>query len=213
MILKRRWKQRKDTLSSWRKRNMNIGIIGKGNVGTALGNGLRRAGHKIKFGHRDAKEPVKSAVEWGEVLILAIPHEAVKNVAKKLGSAADGKIVIDVTNVFGEDMNLPDGYSVSSAEELQHMIPNAHVVKAFNTVFAKNQSSGHVRGVQLTAFVAGDNQQAKKTVIQLAKDLGFDPVDCGPLRAARYLEPMADLIINLAFSQKMGVDIGYLLVK
>jgi len=191
---------------------MKIGIIGKGNVGTALGTGLTRAGHQVKYGHRDPKEPVKSALEWGEVIILAIPHEAVKETATMAGSATNGKIVIDVTNVLDDTMNLPDGYSISGAEELQHLIPKAFVVKAFNTVFAKNQGGGHVRGTQLTAFVAGDNQQAKKTVMQLTKDLGFNPVDCGPLRAARYLEPMADLLINLAFSQKMGVDIGYVLV-
>ncbi len=192
---------------------MKIGIIGKGNVGTALGTGLSKAGHQVKYGHRDPKETVKSALEWGGVIILAVPHETVKDVVKSFGSMVNGKTVIDVTNILDEMMQLPEGYTRSGAEDLQVMIPQAHVVKAFNTVFAKNQSSGHVHGTRLTAFVAGDNLPAKKTVMQLAKDLGFDPVDCGPLRAARYLEPMGDLIITLAFSQKMGIDIGYVLIK
>lgn len=192
---------------------MKIGIIGKGNVGTALANGLRRAGHQIKFGHRDPQEPVKGAIEWGEVIILAIPHESVKETVTNFGSAINGKTLIDVTNVFGDNLELPQGYTISGAEEIQKLIPKAYVVKAFNTVFAKNQSSGHVLGTQLTAFVAGDHQKAKQTVMQLTKDIGFDPVDCGPLRSARYLEPMAILLINLAFKQNMGVDIGYSLVK
>jgi predicted dinucleotide-binding enzyme len=192
---------------------MKIGIIGKGNVGTALAKGLSRAGHQIKFGHRDPQEPVKSAIEWGEVIILAIPHESVKETITNFGSAINGKTVIDVTNLLDDNMELLPGYTISGAEEIQQLIPKAYVVKAFNTVFAKNQSSGHVRGTQLTAFVAGDHQKAKQTVMQLTKDLGFDPLDCGPLRAARYLEPMAILIINLAFKQNMGVDIGYSLIK
>jgi predicted dinucleotide-binding enzyme len=192
---------------------MKIGIVGKGNVGTALGSGLSRAGHQIKYGHRDPRETVKNALEWGEVIILAIPHESVKDVIMSFGSVADGKILIDVTNVLNDKLELAFGFTTSGAEEIQKLIPKAHVIKAFNTVFAKNQSNGHVLDKRLTAFVAGDNQKAKKTVMQLANDIGFDSVDCGPLKAARYLEPMGVLIISLAFVQKMGVDIGYSLVK
>jgi predicted dinucleotide-binding enzyme len=136
-----------------------------------------------------------------------------KDVIMSFGSAADGKILIDVTNVLNDKLELAFGFTTSGAEEIQKLIPKAHVIKAFNTMFAKNQSSGHVLDKQLTAFVAGDNQKAKKTVMQLANDIGFDSVDCGPLKAARYLEPMGVLIISLAFVQKMGVDIGYSLVK
>jgi predicted dinucleotide-binding enzyme len=195
------------------EKKMKIGIIGKGNVGTALANGLSRAGHQIKFGHRDPQEPVKNAIEWGEVIILAIPHESVKETVMNFGSALNGKILIDVTNLLDDNMELLPGYTISGAEEIQKLLPNAYVVKAFNTVFAKNQSSGHIHGTQLTAFVAGDNQKAKKAVMQLTKDVGFEPVDCGPLRVARYLEPMGILIISLAFKQKMGIDIGYSLIK
>jgi predicted dinucleotide-binding enzyme len=65
----------------------------------------------------------------------------------------------------------------------------------------------------LTAFVAGDDLKAKQIVAKLTRDIGFDPVDCGPLKAARYLEAMAILIINLAFTYGMGTNIGYKLVK
>ena len=192
---------------------MKVGIIGKGNVGTALGTGLTRKGHVVKYGHRDPKEPVDRAAEWGEVLILAIPHESVEFAAKDIGSAAEGKILLDVTNAVGDNLDLTVGFTSSAAEELQKMLPKARVVKAFNTVFAKNQSTGKIGNEQLTLFVAGDDIEAKQTIMQLGSEIGFDPVDAGPLKSARYLEPMAVLLMNLAFVQGMGPSIGYKLVK
>jgi predicted dinucleotide-binding enzyme len=192
---------------------MKIAILGKGNVGTALGTGLKRSGHEIKYGHRDIKEPVRDAAEWGEVIIFAVPHDSTKDVAKQLGSAADGKVVIDVTNPVGQNWDLTIGLTTSAAEELQKLLPRARVVKAFNTVFAQNQSTGKIGKEQLSAFIAGDDEKAKKTVMQLARNIGFDTVDTGPLKSARYLEPMAILIMGLAFSLNMGTKIGFKLVK
>jgi predicted dinucleotide-binding enzyme len=192
---------------------LKIGIIGKGHVGTAIGEGLSRKGHQVKFGHRDPKEPVADAAKWGEVIVLAVPYESVPEAAKAIGSAADGKILLDVTNAIGDNMNLAIGFSTSAAEELQKKLPKARVVKAFNTVFAPNQSTGRVGEEQLTLFVAGDDAKAKQTVMQLGRDIGFDPVDAGPLRSARYLEPMAMLLINLGYGLGMGTKIGYKLVK
>src|SRR4030065_1406498 len=188
---------------------MKIGIIGKGNVGTAIGTALSRKGHEVKFGHRDPKEPVAEAANWGEAIILAVPYENVTDAAKAIGSAGDGKVLLDVTNAIGENMNLAIGFSTSAAEELQKKLPKTRVVKAFNTVFAANQSTGRVGGEQLTLFVAGDDAKAKQTVMQLGRDIGFDPVDAGPLRSARYLEPMAMLLINLGYGLGMGTKIGY----
>jgi predicted dinucleotide-binding enzyme len=87
------------------------------------------------------------------------------------------------------------------------------VVKAFNTVFAPNQSSGKIGDQQLTAFIAGDDAKAKQTVMQMTHDMGFDPVDCGPLKSARYLEEMGILIINLAYNYGMGTNTGYKLIR
>ncbi|HSQ48166.1 MAG TPA: hypothetical protein VLL96_00595, partial [Candidatus Deferrimicrobiaceae bacterium] len=87
------------------------------------------------------------------------------------------------------------------------------VVKAFNTVFAKNQSTAKVGTEKLTAFIAGDDADAKKTVAKLTGDIGFDPVDCGPLKNARYLEAMGNMLINLAYTYGMGTAIGYKLAK
>jgi predicted dinucleotide-binding enzyme len=192
---------------------MKIGIIGKGNVGTAIGTGLSRKGHEVKFGHRDPKEPVADAAKWGEVIILAVPYEGVPEAAKAIGSAADGKVLLDVTNAIGDNMNLAIGFSTSAAEELQKKLPKARVAKAFNTVFAQNQSTGRVGTEQLSLFVASDDAKAKQTIMQLGRDVGFDPVDAGPLKSARYLEPMATLLINLGYGMGMGTKIGYKLVK
>ena len=192
---------------------MKVGIIGKGNVGTAIATGLSRKGHEIKHGHRDPKEPVSEAARWGEVIILAVPYENVADAAKTIGSSADGKVLLDVTNAIGENMNLAIGFSTSAAEELQKKLPKARVVKAFNTVFAVNQSTGRIGNEQLTLFVAGGDAKAKQTVMQLGRDIGFDPVDAGPLKTARYLEPMAMLLINMGYGLGMGTKIGYKLVK
>jgi predicted dinucleotide-binding enzyme len=192
---------------------MKIAIIGKGNVGKALGDGLKRAGHEIRYGHRDPKEPVREAAEWGDVVILAVPYHATMDAAKEIGSAADRKVLVDVTNALDQNWNLAVGFTTSAAEELQKLLPKSRVVKAFNTVFSQNQSTGRVGKEQLTAFIAGDDKVAKLIVMELSRDIGFEPIVVGPLKSARYLEPMAVLIIELAYNLKMGTKIGFKLVK
>jgi predicted dinucleotide-binding enzyme len=194
-------------------KRMKIAIIGKGNVGSSLGKGLRNAGHEIKFGHRDPKEPVAEAAKWGELIIIAVPHENAKNALDAIGEFADNKIVIDVMNAVGQNLSSTIVCTTSMAEQTQERLPKALVIKAFNTVFAKNQSTARVGDEKLTAFIAGNSQKAKDTVAQLTRDIGFDPVDCGSIEAARHLESMAIMLINLAYKYNMGADIGYKLVK
>ena len=98
---------------------MKIAIIGKGNVGTALQKGLSKAGHETKFGHRDPAEPVAEAAKWGEVIILAVPHENADDARDAIRQFADGKIVIDVMNAIGSNMDLGISCTTSSAEETQ----------------------------------------------------------------------------------------------
>jgi hypothetical protein len=191
---------------------MKIAIIGKGNVGSALCGGLSSK-HEVKFGHRDPAEPVADAAKWGEVIILAVPHNNANDAREEIRPYVDGKIVIDVMNAIGPNMELGISCTTSSAEETQKKLPKARVVKAFNTVFAQNQGIGKVDSEQLTAFIAGDDLTAKQTVAQLARDIGFDPLDCGSLKASRYLEAMGIMIINLAYTYGMGPKIGYKLVK
>jgi len=190
-----------------------IAIIGRGNVGKALAEGLRRAGNEVRFGSTDPKESPRDASLWGEVVILAAPWGAHAEIAKAVGNALDGKIVVDVSNVLTPSYELALGFTTSGAEELQKLIPGAKVVKAFNTVFAQNMSTGKLLGERLTVLVAGDDPAGKDKVRKLAEGIGFDSVDAGPLKSARYLEPLGMLNITLGYGMKMGTDIGFRLVK
>jgi len=190
-----------------------IAIIGKGHVGSALAEGLRRAGNEVRFGSKDPKESPRDAAVWADVVILAVPWGAHAEIAKTLGKALEGKIVVDVSNVLTPSFELALGFTTSGAEELQKLIPKARVVKAFNTVFAQNMNTGKLLGERLTALVAGDDPGSKDTVRKLAEGIGFDSVDAGPLKSARYLEPLGMLNITLGYGLKMGTDIGFRLVK
>ncbi len=186
--------------------------MGKGHVGLALADGWKRAGHEVRHGHRDPREPVADAARYGEVLVMAVPYTQVGNVVEEMEGENDGKVIIDVTNVFGPDGRMAVGFTTSGAEELQRMVPTSRVVKALNYVFAQNMSTGSVGGRQLTALVAADDEAAKAVVMDLTKDLGFEPMDAGPLRSARYLEPMGFQLIALAHLANMGTSVGYRLV-
>ena len=191
---------------------MRVSIIGDGNVGTALAQGFEKAGHTVSITGNDPAR-VKELAANGEVIVLAVPFGALDQVAATIGNAADGKIVVDVTNALTPDFKLAVGHTTSGAEELQKKLPNAKVVKAFNTVFASAMTTGQNTGTQLTAFVAGDDADAKNTVLELAKGNGLDAVDAGPLANARLLEPMAFLQIQLGFFFGHGPNIGFKLVR
>ena len=193
---------------------MKIAIIGKGNVGSALAEALRRAKHEIRFASRDPKEPIADVVAWGDAVILAVPWTEHKVVAASAGKVFDGKTVIDVSNVMTpSSMELAVGFTTSGAEELQKLLPKAKVVKAFNTVFAQNMRTGALKGGRLTAFIAGDDSHSKEIVRTIAEDIGFDCVDTGPLSMARYLEPLGMLNIKLGYGMKLGTDIGIALLR
>ncbi len=189
---------------------MNIAILGDGNVGSALRRGLERAGHAVTaVGNEPLR--IREAALAADVVFLAVPFGAVDDVLRTLGGAADGKVLVDVTNAIGPN-GLALGYTTSGAEELQRKAPAARVVKAFNTAFASTMEFGQARGEKLAAFVAGDDAGAKSTVMELASDIGFDAVDAGPLANARLLEPMAMQNIQLGYGLGMGTDIGIRLV-
>jgi predicted dinucleotide-binding enzyme len=188
-----------------------IGIIGNGHVGSALERGLRRAGYDVQAVGNDA-DAVQRAGGAADVVIMAVPFTAVDDALRELGSTIDGKIVVDVTNALTPDYQLALGYSTSGAEELQKKAPKAHVAKAFNTVFAANMDTGRVKGERLSAFVASDDDAAKNTVLDMARAIGFDAVDAGPLRNARLLEPLGYFNIQLGMKLGMGSEIGFELV-
>jgi predicted dinucleotide-binding enzyme len=185
-----------------------IGIIGDGNVGGALARGLQRAGHDVKAVGKD-KAAVREAIAWADVVFLAVPFAAIDDVIEVAGSQLAGKTLVDVTNALAADMSLAIGFTTSGAETLQKKAPKARVVKAFNTVFAQHMDSGRLGDVPLTALVAGDDADAKKIVLDLAGEIGFDAVDAGPLVNARLLEPLGVLNIQLGYGLKMGTQVGF----
>ena len=188
-----------------------IGIVGNGNVGRALALGLKRAGHEVRAVGKDKVASGETA-SWADVVILAVPFGAIDDVVKEVGDALTGKTLVDVTNALGPEMNLAVGFTTSGAEDLQKKAPKAHVVKAFNTVFAQHMKTGHLGDRRLTAFVAGDDARAKGIVLELARGIGFDALDAGPLKNARLLEPLGYLNIQLGYVLKMGPEIGFTLL-
>jgi predicted dinucleotide-binding enzyme len=188
---------------------MDIAIIGAGNVGTALAGAFARAGHHVTISatHPEHAAQVarstgagsagtnQEAITAGDVVILAVPGTAFDTLVGEVGTELAGKVVVDVSNRPTPD---PSGVGTSAAEELQARIPNARVVKAFNTAFASRQADPTLDGVAADGFVAGDDADAKQTILDLVESIGFRPVDAGPLASSRTLEGMAWLNINRA---------------
>lgn len=184
-----------------------IGIIGDGNVGSALARGLKSAGHDVRTVGKE-KAAIRETASWAEVVLLAVPFGAIDDVVKEIGAVVEGKTLIDVTNALDANMSLAVGFTTSGAEELQRKVPNAHVVKAFNTVFAQHMDTGRLGDQRLTAFVAADDAGARKRVVELASEIGFDAVDAGPLKNARLIESLAYFNIQLGYVLGMGTQMG-----
>lgn len=189
---------------------LKVVIVGKGNVGGALQRGLQRAGYDARAVGKDPAK-VRETAKWAEALILAVPFSAIDEVAKELGDGATGKTVIDTTNIYTPEAIAAVG-ARSGAEVIQSKIPGARVVKAFNAQFAQNMETGKVAGQPLTVLVAGDDKGAKAQAIELARDIGFDAVDAGPLSNAKLVEYSGNLIISLGYDVGMGTAIGFRLV-
>jgi predicted dinucleotide-binding enzyme len=190
---------------------MNIAIIGNGNVGSALARGLERAGHQVRAVGKDTAA-IRDTATSAELVILAVPFGAIDDVVKAAGNVFADKTVVDATNALDANMNLAVGFTTSGAEELQKKLPKSRVVKAFNTVFAQHMESGKLANQRLTAFVAGDDEPSRRQVMDLAGGIGFDPVDAGPLKNARLLEPLAYFNIQLGYGLGMGTQIGFKLL-
>lgn len=188
-----------------------IGIIGDGNVGSALARGLKSAGHDVRTVGKE-KAAIRETASWAEVVLLAVPFGAIDDVVKEIGAVVEGKTLIDVTNALDANMSLAVGFTTSGAEELQRKVPNARVVKAFNTVFAQHMDTGRLGDQRLTAFVAADDAGARKRVVELAAEIGFDAVDAGPLKNARLIEPLAYFNIQLGYVLGMGTQMGFKLL-
>ncbi len=208
---------------------MKIGVVGTGNMGGGLGRQWASKGHQVFFGSR---EPAKAramaasvdpgaqggsyidAARYGEVVLLAVPWRALDECFQMIGSWLDGKILIDCTNPITPDfMNLTIGFNTSSAEDVAKRAVGARVVKAFNTTLAQIIYGGPLVGdTNASVFYAGDDAEAKFLVASLIRDIGFEPVDVGPLYNARFLEPMAQLIIRMANAPGMSPHVALKLI-
>lgn len=204
---------------------MNITIIGTGNVGGALAQGLSKAGHRIRLGVRDLEHfkgknllgispditahPVREAVEASEVIILAAPAQAADQVARQLGDVA-GNVIIDTMN--GVFMR-PEGFANTTDAVLANC-NTADVVKCFNSTGFENMLDPRYGDLAADMFVAGDSARGKAVASGLARDLGFGEIwDFGGLDKVSLLEQFALSWINLAIMQKQGRGIAFKVLR
>jgi hypothetical protein len=203
---------------------MKITVMGSGNMGSAFAKQLSRAGHNVRITGRDISKaqaladqfenvsayPAAQALGDSDVVVVATAYSDAVAALQSLGDLT-GKIVIDITNPLSADcMSLTIGHVTSASEEIAKAVPQAHVVKAFNTLFAQLLADGPAFADNQTGsvFVAGDNDRAKQTAISLAQSMGWNTVDAGGLINARYLEPLAGLNIYLGYGAGLGTSIA-----
>lgn len=199
---------------------MKIAIVGSGNMGRSLGILWAEQGHKVFFGSRDAQKASSvaefagrgtqggtndEAAAFADVILWTARGIMPSNLLSN-PQVLDGKIIIDINN-----QDIPEGFAYpaiveSLAEKLAAVVPNACVVKAFNTMAQEvfELAPEPLRDYGVSVFVAGDDEQAKATVMQLAKEIGFLPVDSGVLRNARLIEGLGDFIRMIMIGQQQG---------
>ncbi len=207
---------------------MNVTIIGSGNMARGIGSRLVAGGNGVRILDRDPEKAESLAGELrdlaqdgagvttgtfgdpieDDVVVLAVPYDAVGPIAEQYGSGLSGKVVVDITNPvdwesFDRLVTPPDS---SAAEEIDRLISEASVVKAFNTTFAGTLVGGEVGGQPLDVFVASDDPDAKQKVIGLIEAGGLRPVDAGPLRRALQLEALG--FLHMTLQQPLGTGFG-----
>ena len=209
---------------------MKIAVIGTGNVGSTLGRRWANNGHQVVFcsrtpdservrglvgtaGPNASAAGVSEGVATSDVVVLATPWPAALASIEAAGNL-QGKIVVDCTNALKEDLSgLSIGDGTSGAEQVAQRAKGAHVVKAFNTISSLTMADPLFGRERADLFLCGDDADAKRTVAQLAQELGFELVDAGPLRAARYLEYLAMLWVHLAYKQNWGPNFIFKTVR
>lgn len=204
----------------WREK-MKIAIIGTGNMGSGLASLLVDAGYEVLIGHRDITKAstlasqlgaqcadINTVIKSAEVIILALPYQAAKDVLSSAGDLS-GKVLIDIINPVSNDFkDLVIGHSTSAAEQIQSIVPTAKVVKAFNTIFAQLLPKSARKGHNLQVFIASDDDNAKRTVSQIAQSLGFEAVDSGALSNSRFIEPIGEMNIHFGFFLGKGPSVA-----
>jgi 8-hydroxy-5-deazaflavin:NADPH oxidoreductase len=208
---------------------MQIGIIGAGNMGAGLGKLWAKAGHQVIFSYsRDEKKLRELAAAAGstakvgtvqeaaaqEVVLLAVWLPAVAEVIHAAGTL-DEKIVITCVSGIqpdftGQTIGLATDLSISVAETIQQLVPNARVVEAFNITFAEIIASDSRQfGSDFpSVFYCGDDSEAKQTVAALIADCGYEAIDAGNLLVARTLETLATAWVQFAVSSQLFPNLG-----
>jgi 8-hydroxy-5-deazaflavin:NADPH oxidoreductase len=207
---------------------MRIGILGSGLMGAKLGTVFARAGHEVVFSYarshnklkklaRDAQGNARAgtpleAAKDADAILLAVHWSRIDDVLKQAGDLSGRVIVTCCLPMDAANTKLIIGTTTSGAEELAKKHPRAHVILAFNTVpsevlFGVFESNS--KKTRPSLVYCGDDQSAKKVAAKLIHDTGFDPVDAGGLQIARYTEPFALLVAQLAYSGDGGPELAY----
>jgi hypothetical protein len=196
-------------------------VLGTGRLGSTLGKRLAVLGYPIIYGSRAPQSesviallrdsgpgataaPHGAAVERADIIVFALPWDPVKNLLPQLGTLR-GKLIIDPMNAR---LNVVAGYPQrpdaggSVAEQLQAWLPESRVVKAFNTILDRNLANPARAGGPISIPLAGADQAAKERVARLVAQLGLDPVDAGPLIAARYIEDLLRFEVGYVIQNK-----------
>jgi 8-hydroxy-5-deazaflavin:NADPH oxidoreductase len=208
--------------------SMRIGILGSGLMGGKLGTIWARAGHEVVFSYarseeklkklaRDAKGKARAgtpreAAQDADALLLAVHWSRFDDVLKQAGDLSGKVIVTCSLPMNADDTDLVIAHTSSGAEELAKKVPKARVVSAFGTVPSEvlfDVYEAKRRTGRPSLLYCGDDKKAKAVAVELIRDTGFDPVDAGPLRIARYTEPFTLLIARLAYEGKGGPELAY----
>jgi predicted dinucleotide-binding enzyme len=207
---------------------MHIGILGSGLMGGKLGTIMAHAGHDVVFsyarsqaklkrlakdvhGHARAGTPADAA-RAADALLLAVHWSRVNDVLRQAGDLS-GKVVISCSMPMNKsDTKLVAAYTTSGAEQLALKLPRSKVVSAFNTVpsevlFSVYESRRKLRRPSLV--YSGDDPDANAVAAGLIRDVGFEPINAGPLRIARYMEPFCLLVAQLAYEGNRGPQLAY----
>ncbi|MFF8819320.1 NADPH-dependent F420 reductase [Leucobacter sp. NPDC015123] len=185
----------------------NFTIFGTGNMATAIAGVLTAGGATVAhIGSADTGAEVQ-----GDVVILAVPYPAIADIVASHGDKLAGKVVVDISNPLNfetfDELVVPTGSS--AAAELQRALPAAKVLKAFNTNFAATLTSGKVGETQTTVLVAGDDTEARATLVAAVTAGGLAAIDAGSLQRAHELEAIGFLQLTLAAAGKISWAGGF----
>ena len=183
---------------------MRIAVIGKGSIGATLGGKWVAAGHDVVYGVRSAGVPnttaIADAVHEADVVVVAIPGAAAKELLASLGGALARKVVIDATN---------DVQGAGKLHALEELTDGAHPVRAFNTLGWENFADPVVDGVQADLFYAAEEGRAKEVADRLIADVGLRPVWLGGVEAFDVVDSLTRLWFTLAFQRKFGRRLAF----